>query len=142
MGAEARHFDVITQQVRIARDAVDFAAEELFLIIETGAPGEVGAHLQVFPNTMPEHVGRMHTLGGFHIMCATGGVDVMVAGPPARFGRVDPALDLEGGAFQFGSHHQFLSAGDRFGSARKLDLVGAFRQAQNLAILTVDLGMK
>src|SRR5437879_2782904 len=54
--AEAGNFDVVTEQIRILRNFVHRAAEELFLIIEAWTPGEIRADLQVFAHAMANHV--------------------------------------------------------------------------------------
>src|SRR5437016_4447329 len=51
MRAEAGDLDVIAEQVGIARNFVHLAAEELLLIIETRAPGQVASDFQVFAQT-------------------------------------------------------------------------------------------
>ena len=44
---------------------------------------------------MPHHVRRVNALGGVGVVGATGGVDMVVAGPPAHQRWIDPALYLE-----------------------------------------------
>src|SRR5438128_12545844 len=60
MRAESGHLDIVMKQVWILRNFVVAAGKELFLIIEAWPPGQVAAYLQVFAQTMPDHVGRMH----------------------------------------------------------------------------------
>ena len=96
VGAETGDFHIIPKQVGILGDLVVLSSEKLFLIIEAGAPGEIRADLEVFALAMARHVGRVDAFGGVGVMRATGGVNMMIAGPPAHGGRIDPALDLEG----------------------------------------------
>ena len=93
--AEARDFDIVTEQVGILGDFVHGPAKELFLIIETRPPSQIRAHFQIFAHAMPDHVLRPHPFGRLHVMRAAGRVNVMIAGPPAELGGIDPALDFE-----------------------------------------------
>ena len=55
---------------------------------------------------MSHHVLGCDTLGGIFIMCAAGGMNVMIAGIPSQGSHVDPALKLDAhrlGWFLFGN---------------------------------------
>ncbi len=67
--------------------------EELLLMIEARTPRQHAADVQSFAFDLPEHVGRIDSLGGRRIVRATSGVDVMVAAEEAMRDRVDPALE-------------------------------------------------
>lgn len=95
MRAETGDFDVVAEDVGIFGFLVVLAGEKLFLVIEARAPGEVRADFEVFALAMAGHVGCVNAFSGFGVMGATGGVDVVIAGPPAHFRGIDPAFDLE-----------------------------------------------
>ena len=134
--AEAGDFDVVAQQVRIARDFVVLAGEELLLVIEAGSPGEIAADLQVFAQAVADHVLGVHALGRIGIVGTAGRVDVMVAGPPAELRGIDPALDLvaelgravaDGERFGFGESIRGRAAGDRVVAGGQLQLLAVAR---------------
>jgi hypothetical protein len=77
--AEARDLNVIVQQIGRAGDEVVSTREKAFLRIESRAPGECRADLQVLAERVPHHVRGEHALGGVHVVSATRGVDMMVA---------------------------------------------------------------
>src|SRR5207247_7714148 len=90
--AEAGDLDVVAQQVREPRHLVHRAGEELLLVIEAWAPGQGAADLQVLAHAVSHHIRRADAFGRVRVMRAAGGVDVVVAGPPAQAGGVDTAL--------------------------------------------------
>src|SRR5207302_2365011 len=57
MGAESGDFDVVANEVGIAGEFVDLASEELLLVIEAWAPGEIAADFQIFAGALAHHVG-------------------------------------------------------------------------------------
>src|SRR5260221_11689518 len=75
-------------------------------------------------------------------MCASGGVDVMVARPPAKFRRIDPALNLKRGHLSFASNLQLAFLDNRFRPSREFDCVSSFRQFKTLAVRSIYLRMK
>src|SRR4051812_10679406 len=75
-------------------------------------------------------------------MRATSGVDVMVAGPPAAFGRIDPAFDFEIPGAIFGVHGQGARLQNRFGSAGKSDGVISVGQKEAFTVGAIDLRME
>ena len=95
MGTETGDLHVVTQQMGLGGDLRDFAGEELFLIIETGAPGEIDSNLQIFAETVAHHVPGVNALRRIGVMRAAGRVDVMVSRIPAVAGRIDPPLESE-----------------------------------------------
>src|SRR3954462_234208 len=135
------HLDFITQQIRILRDLVDFAGEESLLVIEARAPGEIAADLQVLAEAVPHHVGGVHAFGRVGVMRATGGVDVMVARPPAAQRRVDPAFELDQDA-GFTIHADGLMTGAIFRAARRLDRVNGAGQVYLFAVRSINLRLK
>ena len=94
--AEAADLDVVAEQVGELRNLVLVPGEELLLVIEARAPREIAADFQILAEAMAHHVLREHAFGGIRVVRATGGVNVMIAGPPAELRGIDPALDLEG----------------------------------------------
>src|SRR5436190_380337 len=60
--AEAGDFDVVTEQIRVLRNFVHRAAEELLLVIEARAPGEIRADLQIFAHAMANHIFGVNAL--------------------------------------------------------------------------------
>ena len=93
MRPEARHLDVVAEEVRGPADVVGLPREKPFLEIEARAPREAAADLQILPHAVAQHVGRHHPLGGALVMGAAGGVDVVIARPIAAPRRVNPAPD-------------------------------------------------
>src|SRR5688572_11663309 len=89
--AETRNLHVIAQDVRILGYVVLLAGEKLLLVIEARAPGEIRADLEILALTVSDHVGGEHALRRIRIVRAPGGMDVMIAGPPAELGGIDPA---------------------------------------------------
>src|SRR5207244_1059088 len=81
---------------RVLRNLVFLAGEKLFLVIEARPPRQITADLQVLAQAVTHHIQRVNAFGGIGVVGATGGVDVVVAGPPAQLRRVDPTLDLKG----------------------------------------------
>ena len=142
MGTKTRNFDVVAKEIGVLRDFIHRAAKELLLIIKARTPGEIGADLQVLPDAVAEHVGRMHAFGRLDVMSAAGGVNVMVARPPTELRRINPAFDLEAGALQLPGDDDRLLAGDRFRPARKLHRVAPLWQTHRFPISPIDLRMK
>src|SRR5262245_52824384 len=95
MGAESGNFDIVPQQIRILGNWIVLAAEKLLLIIEAWPPGEIRTDFQIFAQAMADHVDSVHAFGWLHVMRAACRVNVMIAGPPAELGRIDPAFDFE-----------------------------------------------
>src|SRR5579864_1234062 len=90
MRAEPGDFDIIMQQVWIPGDRIVFAGKELLLEIKARAPGQVAADFQVLPLAMPVHVGWEHPFSWLAVMGAAGGVNMVVARPPAQPRWIDP----------------------------------------------------
>src|SRR3954467_8521158 len=114
MRAEPGNFDVVPKQIRIFRNFVDRAAEKLFLVIEARAPCEIRAYFQIFAFAMADHVFGVNALRVASIMRAAGGVNMMIARPPAQFRSISPALNLEIPVRSLVSDFQLLSFPDRF----------------------------
>ena len=93
MRPEARHLDVVAEEVRGPADVVGLAGEKSLLEIEARAPREAAADLEIFPHAVAEHVGRHHSLGGALVVGTAGGVDVVIPRPIAMARRIDPAPD-------------------------------------------------
>ena len=53
MRTKTRNFDIITQQIRVSGNLVVFSGEELFLIIKTRSPGQIGPYLQILTQNVP-----------------------------------------------------------------------------------------
>ena len=66
------------------------------MVIEARAPGEVGADFYIFAEAVAHHIGGMNAFGGLFVVGTAGGMNMMVAGPPAELRWVDPALYFEG----------------------------------------------
>src|ERR1043166_4970224 len=79
MRAKARNLDIVAQQIGFARHRIGPAGKEALLIIEARPPGKATADLQIFTQTMPDHVGRQHAFGRLLVVSTAGGVDVMIA---------------------------------------------------------------
>ena len=142
VGAKAGDLDVVAEQIRKLGDGVDFAGEELFLIIETRPPSEVGADFEVFAEAVPHHVRRVDALGGIFVMGTPGGVDVVIARPPAHQRRVDPALHLKRLGDVRGANGEGAGLRDRLGASIIANGVGAARQFHVFAVGAVDLRVK
>ena len=140
--AESRNLDVVVQQVRPDRDFVVFAREKLFLVIETGAPGEIAPDLQILAQTMAHHVRRVDAFGWFCVVRAPGRVNVVIPRPPAELRRVDPTLEFEGERLLFTGHLRRFRFRDIFRTARVFDGVFAGRQLFRLAVGAIHLRMK
>src|SRR6267142_723515 len=95
MRSESGDFDVVAQDVWILRYFVILAGEELLLIVEAGPPGEIRADFQVFALNLADHIDGVHAFGVIRVVGTAGGVNVMIAGPPPRLGRIDPALKID-----------------------------------------------
>ena len=141
MRTEAAHLHVVTQQVGVLRHLVVFAGEKLFLIIKARPPRKVAADLEILAHDVALHVRRVHTLGRVIVMRATGGVDVMIAAPPAELGGIDPALHLEG-LLLLAGHLDLAKLPDALRPALEPHGVGALRQLHTFAIGAVHLRMK
>jgi hypothetical protein len=142
MGAKAGDFDVVAEQVWILGNLVHCAAKELLLVIETRAPCEIRADLQILTHAMADHVGRKHAFGRLHIMRTTGRVNVMIAGPPAELRRVGPTLDFEFELPGIGIDGHLLVFGNGFGSTGEFDGIIAVGQFHSFAIATINLRME
>ena len=90
VGAKTGDLDVVVEQVGVLGHLVVPAREELFLKIKARTPGEVAADLEILALAMAVHVLSEHALARSGIMGATGGMDVMIAGPPAKLRWVEP----------------------------------------------------
>ena len=141
--AKSGNLDVITQQIGILRNGIDFAGEKLLLIIEARTPREVRADFQIFAHALANHVRRVHAFGRIRVMRATGRMNVMIAGPPTALGRIDPAFHFEVELIALcASIVSVCRLRDRFRPARKLDRVFAVGQTKRFAVGAIDLRMK
>ena len=85
---------VMHQSIRL-RERVILAAEKLFLVVVTGSPGQNCADIQFLAQDLAHHVIRFDAFRGILVVRTAGGMHVMVAGIPAVFRGVDPALHGE-----------------------------------------------
>src|SRR5437588_4214347 len=118
------------------------AAEKLLLIIETRTPGEVGADFQIFADAVADHVLGVNALGWLHIMRAASSVDMVIAGPPATFGRIDPTLQMKGQLLGFVGDLDRLGLRQIFRPAGIFDGISSFGQPDFLAIAAINLVLK
>jgi len=142
MRAEAADLDIIAHEIRIAADVVRPAGEELFLIVETRAPGQAAADLDVLAHGMAEHVLRTHALGRVFIVQAAGGMDVVVAAPVAMLVRIDPAFDLIGERDRLVADDKGLHFRDALRSVRAFHRVIARGKVQGFSGLSIDLTLE
>lgn len=142
MGAKAGNFDIIAEQVGISGDFVDFPGEELFLVIESWSPGEVGPDFQVFTQAVLDHVGGEDAFGGVGEVGTSGGVDMMISGPPAKEGGVNPAFEPEGFGDGLGADFQLQLLPEIFGTSGDFDIVHSGRQDEFFTVGPIDLWMK
>src|SRR5437016_77171 len=91
---------------------------------------------------MTHHVRRGHAFGGFGVMRATGGVNVMIARPPAALGRINPAFHLEGRGRGMAFYNERPFLDDGFRSARKFHRILSGGQLERLTVAAIDLRMK
>ena len=139
---EAGDLDIVSQQIGKLGDQVILAGEKLLLIVETRSPGQVRADLEILAEAVSHHVRRVDALGGVGVMGAPGGVNVVVARPPAHQCRIDPALHLELlGRVGIGDGDR-AALRYRLRAAVKADGVGTAWQFHMLAIGTINLRMK
>ena len=76
-------------------------------------------------------------------MGAAGGVDVMIARPPAELGGIDPTLHLERATLLgVGADRELLRLRHGLRSAREFDRVVAVGQFERFAVSAVDLRME
>src|SRR5215475_7957322 len=125
MGAEAGDLDIVVEQVGILGNAIVLAGKEFFLEIEARSPGEIAADFEVLTLAVAIHVGRHDAFGGLRIMGAAGGMNVMVAGPPAKFRWINPTLQFERGALVLVFNNKLLMPDQVFRPASELDIVWA-----------------
>ena len=92
---EARDFHVVAHDVFFGRERVGLAFEESLLEIPARPPTQHLADVQVLAQDVPHHVLRVDALGGLFVVRAAGGVNVMIATPPACGRGIDPAVDFE-----------------------------------------------
>ena len=84
MRTEAGDLDVVMKQVRVFRNGVIFAGEELFLVIETRTPGQIAADLEILALAVAVHVCGADTFGRLGIVGATRGVNMVIPRPPTE----------------------------------------------------------
>src|SRR5215831_17163280 len=77
------------------RKRVHATFEIAFLMIPARSPAQAAPDVQVLAENVAHHVLGRDALRRAFIMSAAGGMDVMVARPPAALGRVYPALEGE-----------------------------------------------
>ena len=142
VGAKPGNLDIVAEQIGELGDNIVFAGEELFLIVETRPPSKVGTDLEVLAEAVAHHVRCVDAFGGIFIVGTTGGVDVVIARPPAHQGRIDPALYLKRLRCIRVADGNGPGLRDRLGAAIKANGVGAPRQFHVFAVGTIDLRMK
>ncbi len=125
--AKAGDLDVVAQEVGILRYLVVLPGEKLLLVVETRSPGQVAADLEVFTKAVAHHVRGVHPFAGVGVMRAPGGVNVVIAGPPAERRGVDPAGDVKGEFSRILGDRDAEGARNAFGAAIALYQVGAGR---------------
>ena len=142
MRAKARNLDVVAEQIGILGDDIVFTCKKLFLIVKTRPPSEVGADFEILAEAVSQHVRRVNPLGRVGVMGATGGVDMVIARPPAHQRRINPALDFEClDSVRIGDGDGSVLR-QRLGAAIKSDIVLTGWQSHMLAITTINLRMK
>ena len=72
-------------------------------------------------------------------MCATGGVDMVVAGPPAHQRWIDPALYLERLGFVLAIDFERPNLGERLRATIEFYLIRPVGQFHGLSIRAIDL---
>src|SRR5207253_2340163 len=92
---EARHLDIIAEQVVWRRQLVDLAIEVALLVIPARPPAQTAADVEVLAKNVPDHVRRRDTFGRAFVMGAAGGVHMVVPRIPSFRRRMDPALKTE-----------------------------------------------
>ena len=81
----------------------------------------------------------MNTLGGVGVVGATGGVDMVVAGPPAHQRGIDPALYLERLGFVLAIDFYRPNLGERLRATIKFHLIRTVGLFHGLSIRAIDL---
>ena len=142
MRAEAAYLDVVAEQIGILRNLVHRAAEKLLLKIKARTPRQVRPDLQVLAYALVDHVLSPHALGGLCVMRAARRVNVMVARPPPRLGRINPARRAEGQLARRALDALCGALRDGLGAARHLEVVGAGGQLDLPAVRAIDLRLK
>ncbi|NBP24195.1 MAG: hypothetical protein EBU81_06515, partial [Proteobacteria bacterium] len=143
VGSETADLDIVAQQIGPPADRIIRPGEELLLVVEARAPGEIGPDLQVLAQHMAHHVHGVDSLGGFFIVGAAGGMDVVVARDPTLGGGIDPPLHLEAPAVGPASGHlEFPALHHRLGAPGELHRIPAGGQAERFAVAAIDLGME
>src|SRR3569832_156028 len=137
MGTETGNFHVVTKQVRVAGAFIDGSGEELLLVIETRAPREIRADLEILASAMTDHVGRMNAFGGLGVVSATRGVNVVIPGPPTHERGIDPPGDFESRAGISLRHRDGLGSGERLRAAREDDREFALWQLDALRVPSI-----
>src|ERR1700758_1587523 len=70
------------------------ACEKLLLIVPTRSPGQHLCDRESFAACLADHGLRCNTFRRQRVVCASGGMNVGIAGIPAPLRRIDPALEL------------------------------------------------
>src|ERR1700676_4715828 len=92
---EPGNYQVVMHQPIRLREGRILAAENLLLVVVAESPRQYCADIQFLAEDLAHHVLRLHTFRGILVVRAAGGMPVMVAGIPAVFRGVDPALHGE-----------------------------------------------
>ena len=142
VGTEAGNFHIVMQEVREPRHSVIRARKELFLIVEARSPGEIGAHLEVLAEHMPNHIVGENPFRRAFIVGATCCVNMVIARPPAEPRGINPAPNLEGHFRGGWTHNHFADFRNRLWPTGKGDRVASVGQMFGLAVAAIDLGMK
>src|SRR4051812_36214596 len=91
---------------------------------------------------MADHVFGVHAFGRLDVMCATSGMDVMIARPPTSERWIDPTNSAECICLKRSGDDQFRLLRNALRSAREDDGVFAFRQFDGIAVAAVNLRVK
>src|SRR5262245_22319842 len=92
---EARNLNVIAHQVIGGRKLVDFALEELLLIVIARSPRKHRSDIESFAQNMTHHILWEDSLSRTFIMRAPGGVNMMIPRIPAKGSGINPPLKFE-----------------------------------------------
>src|SRR5262249_3162795 len=140
---EARHLNIVAQQVRRCGERVDLAFEVALLVIPARAPAQTAADVEVLAQDVPHHVLGSDALGRALVVRAAGGMNVMVARPPALLRRMHPALQLEALGMRLRLRHRDVPGEDEvLRAAGVVDGVLARLQQNGFAVAAVDLGVE
>ena len=140
---EARDLNVVPHQVVWRGQRVKLPLKEFFLGVPARPPAQNTAHLQIFAQNVPHHVGRPHPLGRAFVVGTAGGMHMVIAREPVPLGQVDPALKLKPlMRIAPGWHRKPTGLGQILGPACELHVVITGRKRDRFTVGSVNLRMK